>query len=252
MTTPIFQAQGTLAANTNGNLSITLPAYAANDIVILIASYYGPNSAVTVGYPSLASPWSNILSTDDYGYQVDYLGTGRLVGGFSIWWAMATSTSSLGTSVSITRPTGWDTGTDTCWIGRAYVIRGCITSGIPYEYNGELFVGGSPVYDYFAVLTNANGLFPSIPYITGGDRLSIMFFISQDNQSEGSGPTGWTAGTLGTTTTGTDGSIQTWRLSGVNAPITLGNSNIAAPQQGSYILMAITFRPPNPRYTLVT
>lgn len=245
MTTPVLQAQGAINAVTTGNLSVTLPTYAANDIVIIQTVFFTTVPTGTT-FPATPSGWSAIFSTPDYGYPI--LGAGNLISsGTSIWWARATSGSSLGTSVTITRPADWATGNSTCWAVRSYVIRGCITTGTPYENYVEFSLNQTVSLQ---TSTAANGLIAGAR-VNGGDRLVIAFLASADNQNVGAAPTGWVAGTAVSTTTGTDAGFQVFTISGVNTTVNDVLSNTSAPVQGSYSYFTLPFRPPNPRYTLV-
>lgn len=229
MTSPFIQAEGAIAAVTTGNLDITLPTYAANDIVIINTVGWVPNTTTGQSAQSLSSPWTKLFE----GLYIDLLTTD---GEIALWWARATSNSSLGTTVTITRPTNWDTGNDTCWAGRAYVIRGCITQANPYDdFNYINTVGG----------------FPEI-IVNGGDRLVVQFFASPDNLSAGAAPSPYTAGTADTTNTGTDAGFQTFYVSSRSTTVSGVTSNDTAPAQGYNVAVGISFRPPNPRYVLIT
>jgi hypothetical protein len=237
MTTPVLQAQGAIAAVTTGNLSISLPSYGADDIVVITSVGWVPNSTGSYGYMELPSPWVK----DTFEQSVIEFLNGTIDAEYAVWWARATSTSSLETSVTITRPTGWDTGPDTCWAGRAYVIRGCIKDGNPYDdfkSTSTFFSGGTLTMPGLEV------------YL--GDRLVIQFFCSSDNLSAGNAPTGYTAGTAVTTTTGTDAGFQTFRISGASSTISSIESNASAPAQGFNVFFGASFKPPNPSYILIS
>lgn len=192
MAFPTLQAQGTVNAVTAGNLAITLPAYAADDIVVITTVGYVPNTTTGTNTQTLASPWTK------YTPDVTRITGGLIDSEHAFWWARATSTVSLGTSVSITRPTSWDTGTDTAWGGRAYVVRGCGTIGDPFD---EL-VASTPV-------NTAN---PQIPAITvnGLERTVIAFYVASDNLTAPTAATGYTPGTAAINNTGTDTGFQTY------------------------------------------
>lgn len=228
MTSPFIQAEGAIAAVTTGNLAITLPSYVANDIVVINTVGWVPNTTTGQSVQSLTSPWTK----EQTGQYIDLTTTD---GEVALWWARATSNSSLGTTVTITRPANWDTGTDTCWAGRAYVIRGCITTGNPYDDTG------------FESATTFGEII-----VDGGDRLVVQFFASPDNLSAGAAPSPYTAGTADTTNTGTDAGFQTFYISGRSTTIAATTHNATTPGQGYNQTFGFSFRPPDPRYILIT
>lgn len=193
MAAPTLQAQGTVAAVTTGNLAITLPTYAANDIVVITSVGFIPNTTTGANVQSLSSPWTK--NSPD----VTVITGGLIDEEHACWWARATSASSLGSTVTITRPANWDTGTDGVWAGRAYVIRGCVTTGNPF--------------DEFASTALTNVANPVLPAITvaGGNRLAIIFMTKADNTAVPTAATGYTVGTAAPDTTGTDCNFQTYR-----------------------------------------
>jgi hypothetical protein len=190
---PTLQAQGNVAANTSGDLTITLPTYAANDIVVITTVGFVPNTATGANTQSLASPWTKNSPN------VTVITGGLIDEEHACWWARATSNSSLGSTVTITRPANWDTGTDTCWGGRAYVIRGCVTTGNPFDDFAST-----------ALSTAANPVLPAFT-VAGGNRLAIVFMTKADNTTNPTAATGYTVGTNATSTAGTDCSFQTYR-----------------------------------------
>ena len=193
MAAPTLQAQGTATANTTGNLTVNLPAYAADDIVVITTVGFVPNTATGTATQSLSSPWTK--NSPD----VTVITSNLIDEEHACWWARATSNSSLGTSVTITRPANWDTGTDTCWYGRAYVIRGCVTTGDPYDEFAST-----------ALTTIANPVLPAIT-VAGGNRLALVFMTKADNTTLPTAATGYTVGTVNTTNTGTDAGMQSYR-----------------------------------------
>lgn len=188
----VLQTQGTVSAVTTGNLSVTLPSYVANDIVVITTAAYIPNTTTGTNTQSLASPWTK------YTPAVTTITGGIIDTEHAFWWARATSSSSLGTTVSITRPTSWDTGTDTAWGGRAYVIRGCITTGNPFD---QLIAS--------ALSTAANPPLPAVT-VSGAARLVIAFYVATDNLAAPTAATGYTPQTAATDNTGTDTGFQTY------------------------------------------
>lgn len=193
MAAPVLQTQGTVAAVTTGNLVITLPAYLANDIVVITSVGFIPNTTTGTNTQSLASPWTKNSPN------ATVITGGIIDEEHACWWARATSNSSLGSTVTITRPTGWDTGTDGVWAGRAYIVRGCLTSGNPFDEFSQ------------TSLTNiANPVLPAIT-VSGGNRLAIVFMTKADNTAVPTAATGYTLGTAAPDTTGTDCNFQTYR-----------------------------------------
>lgn len=188
----VLQTQGTVSAVTTGNLSVTLPAYVANDIVVITTAAYIPNTTTGTNTQSLANPWTK------YSPAVTTITGGIIDTEHAFWWARATSSSSLGTTVSITRPASWDTGNDTAWGGRAYVIRGCITTGNPFD---QLVAS--------ALSTAANPPLPAVT-VSGVARLVIAFYVATDNLTAPTAASGYTPGTAAPDATGTDTGFQTY------------------------------------------
>lgn len=225
MAAPTLQAQGTLAAVTTGNLAITLPAYAANDIVVITTVGWVPNTTTGTNTQSLASPWTK------YSPDITTITGGIIDAEYACWWARATSSSSLGTTVTITRPTSWDTGADTCWGGRAYVIRGCVTTGNPY--------------DDFAATAISTAANPALPAITvaGGNRLALIFMVKADNTATPTAATGYTVGTEATNTAGTDCAAQTYRQTTSANLTAVTPTGGTAPAQGGSVYFEFAFIP---------
>lgn len=223
MPAPTLQAQGAIAAVTTGDLAITLPAYAANDIVVITTVGYVPNTTTGTNTQSLASPWTKNSPNVTTGNPIDEE--------HATWWARATSASSLGTTVTITRPTSWDTGTDTCWAGRAYVIRGCVTTGNPFDEFAST-----------ALSTAANPALPAIT-VSGGNRLAIVFMTKADNAATPTAATGYTVGTEVTTNTGTDAAFQSYRQTASANVGTVTPTGGTAPAQGNSAYFEFSFIP---------
>jgi hypothetical protein len=221
MAAPMLAAEGSVAAVTSGNLTVTLPAHQANDILVACVVGWVPNT--TSGTATLTAPsgWTKAAS--------DTLITSGIIDGeWAIFWRRAASSSE--TNPTFTRPSGWDTGTDTCFAGRAYVVRGCVTTGDPWDQ-----IAQSPLY------STANGAVPAVT-VSGSERTVIQFFVSSDDLSAGS-VTGWTAGTAATTTTGTDAGFQTFRKENVSSSTSADASTASAPAQGRYIFFGASFVP---------
>ena len=222
MPAPTLQAEGALAVVTTGNLAITTPAYEINDIVVIAIAMWAPNTAgasginTPSGYTTIAQAYYPLSGTNDgyYGY----------------YWRRA-SASSTGDSITITRTAGWDTGTDTAWGGRAYVIRGCETSGDPW--------------DHFAltIYTTATGNVPAVT-VSGSERTVIQFLVKTDDFATAPTVSGWTSGTQVESTTGTDHSQGSFRKENVSSSTTAWSSTVEAPAAGFYTFLGISFKPP--------
>jgi hypothetical protein len=225
MAAPTLAAQGTVAAVTSGDLTVTLPAHQANDILIVALAGWVPNTTGDAAAIAAPSGWTEIA-------QLATPATTPIDGRIAWFWRRATSSSE--TNPTFTRPSGWDTGTDTCWAGRAYVVRGCITTGNPWDEA-----------DPTVVYSTANQAFDAVT-VSGAERTVIQFLNSQDDQSSGSAPSGWTAGTAATTTTGTDAGFQTFRKVNVSSDTGADATTVAAPAQGRYAFLGISFIPPSP------
>lgn len=217
MAAPTLQAQGTLNAVTTGTLGVTLPSHLTDDIFIVpVLVNVEATAGTAAAIPDLAG-W-----TKDQGFKNDD-------GEAAIFWKRAASGSE--TSPTFTRGAGWDTGTDTYYGGRAYVIRGCITSGDPWDQ-----------FVWSVATVTANDPFPAVT-VSGSERMVVQFFCSFDNSNGGAAPSGWTAGTAATTTTGTDGGFQTYRKDNVSSSTSADSSNAAAGTRG-FLFAGISFKPP--------
>jgi hypothetical protein len=223
MAVPTLQATGTLAVVTSGNLTVTLPTHQANDILIVVLSGWVPNT--TTGTNVVAAPaggWAKLLS--------DTLINTTIDGEWSIFWLRASASGT--TNPAFTRPTSWDTGTDTNWSGIAYVIRGCETTGNPWDDAQKS-----------ALHSAANGALPAVT-VSGTERHVIHFLSKADDNGGVTAATGWTLDTPVTTTTGTDASFQTIRKSNVSASTTADATTIVAPVTGlRYQFYGISFKP---------
>lgn len=245
MAAPTLQAQGTINAVTGDVLSLTIPTYAANDIIVVTVYAFQPNSTNTVrpgitipgdgfkGFKNTADPDSGVYGTYVIESTVNY---------FSAFWIRATSAVSVGSSIEVQK--FGDTGNDTCFGGRIYVIRGCDPNGEPFD---------SPVPDWSTPSTAAN---PQLPAATvlGAERLVVHFMAKTDNTTNPTAATGYTVGTNATTTTGTDGSFQTYRRTAdanVTAVTPTGGAAPAA-LNGTSSYFSVVFRPNNPARVLIT
>ena len=219
MVAPTLQAEGGIAAVTAGSLTITLPAHATDDILVCTVMVWAPSTIPPMATIPTPSGWTKVVGIYDTG------GTE-----ISYYWRRATSGSE--TNPVFTRGLNWDTGTDTCYAGRAYVIRGCITSGNPWD---EI--------DPTTAYTTTTGPFDAVT-VSGSERLVVQFGGMTDNASWGAAPSGWTAGTAVTSTTGKDAGFQTFRKDNVSANTSADESNVTAPAQGGYLFFGVSFKPP--------
>ena len=224
MAAPNLQAEGTIDAVTTGNLTVVLPAHEAGDILIVMLAYHAPNTAGSTGAPGEPAGWAYGSDLEEGDAEVDSR---------AIWyWKRAASGAEP--DPTFTRPSPMDTGTDTNWSGRAYVIRGCVATGDPWDATARTQPG------YIA----ANGALPAVT-VSGDERTVVQFVCSNDDQAAGAAPSGWTAGTEATTTTGTGGGFQTFTKNRVAASTAADVSAVAAPAQGIYGFFGVSFRPPD-------
>lgn len=108
MAIPTVQAVGSSAAGI-GDITVTLPTHAADDILLVV---HETNQSTA---PSAPSGWA-VLAQYAQGTNVTTV---------TVYWLRATSSGT-------TNPTFVDPGNHQ--IGAALVIRGCITSGNPWDY----------------------------------------------------------------------------------------------------------------------
>lgn len=163
---PQLVAEGSVSAVTAGSLTVNLPAHQTNDILIAIVSIYAPNSA----------SWSNLTTPSGwtlYGTS----GTPSVANGeHAIYWRRATSNSTA--DPVFVRGASWDDGTDTCFAGRAFVVRNCRTSISP-------FTTTSPT---FSTVTTAAR--PTITWLSGTvspatNDLQLLFYVGSGVRSAG-------------------------------------------------------------------
>ena len=219
MAAPVLQTEGATATGvTTGAPSITIPTHQANDILVVCAIAWVPNTVGDAAEIPTPSGWALI------GTQV------KTVDGLLAWfWVRA---AGAGTTVTLTRGASWDTGTDTCFNGRAYVVRGCITTGNPWDA-----VASAGPY------TTANQVFAAVT-VSGAERMVVQFGNSTDNAAFAMTSTGWTIGTEDDDTGGTDSAFQTARKDNVSSSTAADAATVAAPAQGIYGFMGISFIPP--------
>lgn len=221
MAAPILQAQGATVAVTAGAPSVVIPTHQTDDIIIIAAIFWGPN---TVGDAvQIPTPANYIL----IGSQVEPIaGNGWL----AWFWRRAPSAA---TTVTLARGAGWDTGTDTCFGARAYVIRGCIATGDPWDAQAT----SGPH-------TTANQAFPAVT-VSGSERMVVQFGNVTDNLAFAMTSSGWTTGTEDNDPAGTDCSFQTARKDNVSSSTTADIATVTAPAAGAYAFRGISFKPPS-------
>ncbi|MBI4637684.1 MAG: hypothetical protein HY727_15205 [Candidatus Rokubacteria bacterium] len=224
MAAPVLQAEGAIAANTSGSLTVTLPSKLSDDILILGLVYWGPNTTGDAAQIPTPTGWTLI------GSQIGQP-AGTRDGWVAWFWRRAISAADPADPVCA-RGASWDTGTDTCFAGRAYVIRGCITTGDPWDAQAAA-----------GPYTTANQAVAAVT-VSDAERMVVQFFNEMDNASAG-GISGWTAGTAATSATGTDAGFQTFRKDNVSMSTGADASTAAAPAQGAYAYMGLSFKPPS-------
>lgn len=224
MPAPTLLGAGAVASNTSGDLAVDLSgvSYQADDIVVIATVGWVPNTTTGTNTQSLGSPWTKYSPNVTLNSPID--------GEWAIWWARATSSTSLGSTVTITRPTSWDTGTDTCWAGQAFVFSGCAKTGNPFD-----------ALTASSLFSTANQNIPACT-VSGNNRFVTSFMLSADNQSYGSPPSGWTLGTVDTTSTGTDAGFATFTIVTSSSTSAVASS-VSAPAQGRYMFFVASFAP---------
>jgi len=222
MAAPTLQAEGTLNSVTSGNLTLTLPAHAADDILVCTVLCWLPNTVGAINtIPAPAGGWAKPAS-------VQFPATPD--GEIAFFWLRAASGSE--TNPTFNRALDWDSGTDGIYGGRAYVIRGCVKSGNPWD---EI--------DPTVALTAANGAVDAVT-VSGSERTVIQFLSRTDDYGTAPTLSGWTAGTAVEDTTGTDCSFRTFRKENVSSDTSADTSANEAPAAGAYVFFGVSFKPP--------
>ena len=223
MAAPNLQAQGTIATGvTTGVPTITIPTHQADDILIVHLMAWVPNTT-TPDAAQIPTPSTWTL----LGVQVGQPAASPRDGWSAVFWKRATG---AGTTVTPTRGSGWDTGTDTCYGGRAYVIRGCKNTGDPFETSSN----SGPH-------TAANQSFAAVT-VSGTQRLVTHFGIASDNLAFSMASTGWTTGTEENNNGGTDSAAQTARKDNQSASTSADAATVTAPT-GFYAFHGVSFLP---------
>ena len=225
MGAPTLFAQGLTAAHATTVPSVVIPTHAADDILVVEATYWGPNTSAPgtdVALIPVPANWSDLIP------QVRYPASPNSDGVHALLWRRAPS---AGTTITLTRGAGWDTGTDTCYGARAYVIRGCITTGDPWD-------DAQSAGPY----TGANGAFSALD-VQGIQRLVVQFAGSNDNLAMAGPSIGWTSGTYDGDPAGTDCAFQTYRKPNEASDTPASATQITAPGTGCYVIFGVAFKP---------
>lgn len=225
MATPTLQAEGATATGvTSGVPSVAIPTHQADDILVVCAVIWAPNTT-TPDAAQIPTPSGWTLLGAQVGQPA-----GSPRDGWCAWfWKRA---AGAGTTVTLTRGSGWDTGTDTCYSARAYVIRGCIKTGDPWDATANA-----------GPYTTANQAFPAVT-VSGTERLVIIFGNVTDNLSFSMASSGWTTGTEDSDSGGTDSSYQTALKSNVSSSTSADACTVTQPAAGAYGFLGVSFKPP--------
>jgi hypothetical protein len=218
---PTLFAEGSTLLVTSGTLSPTIPTHAANDILVLTVECWLPATAGDAAEIPTPSGWALV------GTQIGQP-AGTRDGWLATFWLRA---SGAGTTVTLTRGASWDDGIDGSYSARAYVIRGCVTSGDPWDAAAQ----SGPH-------TASNQAFPAVT-VSGSARLVVQFGASMDNASLAMNSTGWTAGIEDDDAGGTDSAFQTALKDNVSSSTSADTATVAAPAQGAYGFYGISFKP---------
>lgn len=224
MAAPILQAQGATSASTSSTVSPVVPAHVADDILIAHTVFWGPDS-FSISKGTGGGSWA-------------YLDSGQNVDGYwQIEWQRAVG---AGTTYSYTHDNlNNDTGADTCLGARVYVIRGCTTSGNPWDSTNKT-----------GLLTAANGAFATVT-VSAAERMVVQFGAVTDNLAFAMTSSGWTTGTEDNASTGTDCAFQTARKDNVASSTGADTATVSAPAAGFYAFFGVSFKPPAAAATFV-
>lgn len=224
MASPTLAAEGSQAAVSSGDLLIVLPAHQANDIFLISITAYVPNTSGDADEMITISGWNLIT-------QIAAPLAAEVNGRAAWFWKRAASAAEA--NPTFIRGGNWDTGADTVFSGRAYIIRGTLSEGVPYE-----------AFSSVANYSGANGAFGAVT-VSGTERLVVQFMTSQDDQPAGAAPGTWTAGTGAEFDGGASAGagFQTFRKENVSSSTGTDASNVSAPAQGVYNFLGISFLP---------
>jgi hypothetical protein len=222
---PTIQAEGTIATGvTTGVPSITIPAHQADDILVVVATVWVPNT-LTPDAAQIPTPstW-NLLGT-----QIGQPAASPRDGWHAVFWKRA---AGAGETVTFTRGAGWDDGTDTVYNGIAFVIRGCTTTGDPFE-------NATTAGPY----TTANQNLPAVT-VSGNERRVCAFAAMQDNVTLCSAASGYTVTAAAANAGGTDSAFRLAHRTADTGTVAAVASTTSAPVQGSYGFISAAFKPP--------
>ena len=224
MAAPTLQAEAAaLTIVTSGACAPTIPTHQADDILLATVCVWVPNTASAINDIPTPANWTKLGSVNLNGATKD--------GQIGWFWIRA---SGAGTTVSFARGSGWDTGTDGQYSARVDVIRGCDTSGDPY--------------DAFAASTEYTTTNQNTPAVTvsGADRL-VMFFeaaTSDTTAAQFTARVNFTMGTHRGTTTGTGAGMRNARRATASSESATATTHIITTAGRRYAFGGISFKPP--------
>lgn len=225
MAAPTLQAESADAAATTGTPGPTMPAHLVDDIIIAQLFFWGPTpGTVPNDIPTPSSGTWNLLGT-----QVGITDGTNVRGKGACFWKRATTTTE---GTGFARGANWDTGADTCYYARLFVVRGCETSGNPFD-EAESAGPFRTANQSFATLT-----------VSGSERTAIQFGARTEVTAFGNAPASWTAGTSETNTGGTDGASHSYRLENISTDATGAAPTVSAVTTGGYFYVGASFKPP--------
>ena len=167
---PTVVSKGTVRNVTTGDLTLTLPrSIAANERIVVAAVIWAPNTASDVVNISTPSGYTQI-------FQTGTPASGTIDGRIGYFWKRAAGGE---TSVTITRPTGADTGNDTAFGGQSYRITGAETTGNPWD----------DAQAYGPTLSSdRTGTYTAVT-VSGAERTLLAIQAVQDNVASAVTPT---------------------------------------------------------------
>ena len=187
MAAPAYQigiTGGTLSG-TGNSVTPTLPATAADDILLLLVISHQPAGIGIIGTPNGGPTWNSA-------YQATYQNSSSVdQGRVALFWARATG-DHTGVTVTVSR-TG-DTGSDSCLYTRGITYRGCSTDSPPWD---DLQA---------SIVASTTATWPAIT-VSGSERTLVTGQINSDNSPLASGPSSYNVHQSGSTSTGTDASM---------------------------------------------
>lgn len=184
MAAPTVISKGTIGQSTGGNVSPTLPAsILANDIVFTAIISHQP---VSIGVINTLATWTEVAQGT---YQNS---TPANQGRAGLWWKRMAG----GESGTITFSRTGDTGTDGVYLAQCYLVRGCRTSGDPYEAATPRYGPGNATVTWDAVT------------VSGSERTLLAFVVQADNASTVDIPSTYSALATDVSGSGTDGELR--------------------------------------------